>query len=88
MIDVKNADGFAARLFIDEQTNLPLMVTYKGPQARMIDLGGPRPADGGARGTPPQRDEDRKKLADDAQKQVQEPSRERRRSWSSTRRCI
>jgi hypothetical protein len=36
VIDVKNADSFAARLFIDEQTHLPLMVTYKGPQPRMI----------------------------------------------------
>ena len=30
MIDVKNADNFAARLFIDQQTHLPLMVTYQG----------------------------------------------------------
>lgn len=76
VIDVKNADGFAARLFIDEQTHLPLMVTYKGPQARMITSGGPRPAEGGPRATQPQRDEERKKLADDAQKQVQELQRQ------------
>lgn len=80
VIDVKNADGFAARLFIDVQTHLPLMVTYQGPQARMITSGGPRPAEGGARATPPQRepitDEERKKLADDAQKQVQELQRQ------------
>jgi hypothetical protein len=36
VIDVKSADNFAARLFIDEQTHLPLMVTYKGPQPRMM----------------------------------------------------
>src|SRR5260221_11427128 len=36
VIDVKSADTFAARLFIDEQTHLPLMVTYKGPQPRMM----------------------------------------------------
>jgi hypothetical protein len=36
VVDVKNADGFAARLFIDEQTNLPLMVTYQAPQPRVM----------------------------------------------------
>src|SRR4029078_6332434 len=41
VIDVKNADNFSARLFIDEQNNLPLMVTYKGPQPRMMTAGGP-----------------------------------------------
>ena len=34
-----SADNFAARLFIDEQTHLPLMVTYKGPQPRMMSTG-------------------------------------------------
>jgi hypothetical protein len=47
VIDVKNADGFAARLFIDEATQLPLMLTYQGPQPRIITAGGPRPAPGG-----------------------------------------
>ena len=41
VIDVKSADNFAARLFIDEQTHLPLMVTYKGPQPRIMTQGGP-----------------------------------------------
>ena len=36
VIDVKNAENLAVRLFIDEVTNLPLMVTYKAPQPRMI----------------------------------------------------
>jgi hypothetical protein len=39
VIDVKSAGNFAARLFIDEQTHLPLMVTYKGPQPRMMSAG-------------------------------------------------
>jgi len=52
VIDVKNADGFAARLFIDEDTQLPLMLTYQGPQPRIITAGGPRPAPGGAAPTP------------------------------------
>jgi hypothetical protein len=41
VIDAKNADGFTARLFIDQQTHLPLMVTYQGPQPRVITAGGP-----------------------------------------------
>jgi hypothetical protein len=36
VVDVKNADGFAARLFVDESTHLPLMVTYKGPEPRVV----------------------------------------------------
>ena len=36
VIDVKNADGFAARLFVDQQTHLPLMVTYKAPKPRVV----------------------------------------------------
>jgi hypothetical protein len=36
VIDVKNGDGLSARLFVDEQTSLPLMVTYKGPQPRVV----------------------------------------------------
>jgi hypothetical protein len=37
VIDVKNADGLAARLFIDEQSNLPLMVSYRAAQPRVIN---------------------------------------------------
>ena len=48
MIDVKNADGFSARLFIDRETQLPLMVTYQGPQPRVITAGGRRRATGRA----------------------------------------
>ena len=36
VIDVKNDDGFAARLFIDQNNHLPLMVTYKGRQGRVM----------------------------------------------------
>jgi hypothetical protein len=78
VIDVKNADGFAARLFIDEKTQLPLMLTYQGPQARIVTAGGPR-AGGGAMAQPGQgrlTDDERKKLADDAQKQMQEMQRQ------------
>lgn len=47
VIDVKNADGFAARLFIDQATNLPLMLTYEAPQPRMITRTATAPAGGG-----------------------------------------
>jgi hypothetical protein len=40
VIDVSSADKFAARLFIDVQTDLPLMVTYKAAQPRMMTAGG------------------------------------------------
>jgi hypothetical protein len=82
VIDVKNADGFAARLFIDEDTQLPLMLTYQGPQPRIITAGGPRPAAGGAAPAPPAQprqvspqqmsEDERKKLAADADKQIRE----------------
>ncbi len=42
VIDVTNGDGFSARLFIDQATGLPLMLTYKGPQPRVITASGPR----------------------------------------------
>jgi hypothetical protein len=34
VIDVKDDDSFAARLFIDQVSKLPLMVTYQGRQGR------------------------------------------------------
>ncbi len=48
VIDAKGADGFAARLFIDRQTSMPLMLTYQGPQRQVMTVGGPgRGAAGG-----------------------------------------
>ena len=47
VIDAKNADGFAARLFIDQQSNLPLMVTYQAPQRQMMTMRGPGGRAGG-----------------------------------------
>ena len=77
VIDVKNADGFAARLFIDEKTQLPLMITYQAPPPRIVTAGGPRPAPGGAQATSQAQsrqvtEEERKKLAADAEKQIRE----------------
>ncbi|HET7696812.1 MAG TPA: hypothetical protein VFK57_13950 [Vicinamibacterales bacterium] len=83
VIDVKNADGFTARLFIDQQTNLPLMVTYKAPQPRMMTAGGapPAAASGGhvIRSQAPGgqlTEEERRKLQADAEKQIQEMQRQ------------
>jgi hypothetical protein len=55
VIDVSNADDFAARLFIDQRTNLPLMVTYRGPVPRIVTAGGPdrEPREGGRVVAPP-----------------------------------
>jgi hypothetical protein len=77
VIDVKNADGFAARLFIDENTQLPLMLTYQAPQPRIVTARGPRPAPAGAQPAPQAQtrqvtEEERKKLAADADKQIRE----------------
>jgi hypothetical protein len=63
IIDVKNADGFAARLFIDEKTGLPLMVTYQGPQPRIVTSGGSRTAEGAGDHTRRQPTDDEKKRA-------------------------
>jgi hypothetical protein len=35
VIDVTGPDNFAARLFIDQDTHLPLMLTYQAPRLRM-----------------------------------------------------
>lgn len=53
ILDVKGADGYAARLFIDKETHLPLMVTYQGAQGRVVTAGGPPPG-AGREGSAPQ----------------------------------
>lgn len=73
VIDAKNADGFAARLFIDEQSNLPLMVVYQGPQPRVFTSGR-----AGGPGAPGQQvrqmtDEDRQKMREELEKLRTEP---------------
>lgn len=82
VIDVKNGDSFAARLFIDEQTNLPLMVTYKGSQPRIMTAGGPgmvqqtaQVGGGGhvvTRNLSEMSEEDRKKAVAEAEQQIQQ----------------
>jgi hypothetical protein len=70
VIDAKNSDGFAARLFIDQQTKLPLMVTFQGPQPRMITAGGPGGPGRAGQGREPS-EEERKKMREQAQKQLE-----------------
>jgi hypothetical protein len=75
IIDAKTADGFAARLFIDEATRLPLMVTYQAPQPRTVTVGGPPPAGGGGRAEAaarPANAEERQRIEADAQRQIQQ----------------
>ena len=77
VIDVRSADGFAARLFVDQKTNLPLMITYQGPQPRMITAGGPQTAAGG-NSQPARRptDEERATALAEAQKRLEELQRQ------------
>ena len=79
VIEVKNADSFNARLFIDQQSNLPLMVTYQGPQPRVMTMGsaGSTAMSGGGghvvtQMSPSMTDEQRKKAQADIEKQMQE----------------
>jgi hypothetical protein len=82
VIDVKNADNFTARLFIDQQTHLPLMVTYQAPQPRMMTAGGPARAATAAAGghvvtqAAGATEEERKKAQAEAEKQIQEMQRQ------------
>ena len=79
VIDVKNADGFNARLFIDRATHLPLMVTYRGPQPRVVTAGGAmrevRPGGTNVAQQVPERremtEEERKKAREEAEKQIE-----------------
>ena len=71
----------AARLFVDAKTHLPLMVTYQGPQPRIVTAGGPgQGGPGQASGSQPQirqpGTDERKTLAADAEKQMQDIQKE------------
>ena len=73
VIDVRNADNFAARLFIDEQTHLPLMVTYRAAQPRMIQMTGGGPA---ASSNTTRTSDQRKAAEAEAEKQMRDLQRE------------
>jgi hypothetical protein len=72
IVDAKSADGFAARLFIDETTHLPLMLTYRAPQGRTVTVGAPPPGGGGRAGAAPRpaSAEDRQRIEADAERQI------------------
>jgi hypothetical protein len=55
VINVKADGGFDVKLFVDQATNLPLMLTYEAPEARRITLnqGGPGAGPAGAVPPPP-----------------------------------
>ena len=63
VIDVKSDGGAAIRIFFDQETHLPLMLTYEGPQPRMMlrRAGG---APGGNAGPPPDPEEMRRRMAE------------------------
>jgi hypothetical protein len=78
VIEAKDSEGFSARVFIDQNNFLPLMVSYQGRAPRVMTSGGPMVAHapGAAAGQQATRstrelsDEERKKLASDAEKQI------------------
>jgi hypothetical protein len=79
IVDVKNTEGFAARLFIDERTHLPLMVTYKAPQPRIVTATGPPPGSGGAAAQPQTRatgQDEQKHVADDGKGRIEPMAQE------------
>lgn len=39
VLDAKSGDGFTARLFLDEKTHRPLMLSYRAPAARQFKIG-------------------------------------------------
>ena len=65
-IDVKGPDDFAVRLFLDKQTHLPLLLSYRGPQPRMgmvrRQMGNPEDAD-----------KQRKEIESQAARQMDQP---------------
>ena len=77
VIEARDAEGFSARLFVDQNNYLPLMVSYQGRAPRVMTSGGPMVAQtpGAAghqvtRSTRELSEEERKKLAAEAEKQI------------------
>ena len=52
IIDVTGPDDFKARLFVDADTHLPLMLTYMEPEARVVMRTMTRDGAGGRSGGP------------------------------------
>lgn len=62
VVDVSGPDKFAARLFFDKQSHLPLLLSYRGPKPRIMTMS--RPAGGNAK------PEDIKKAREEAEKKL------------------
>lgn len=80
VIEVTGADGFAARLFIDQNNHLPLMVTYQGRAARMMTVGGPMRVTQGSAPSGQQNQAGSKPLTDEERRKQQEQMEEKLRS--------
>jgi hypothetical protein len=78
VIEAKTDEGFVARVFIDAQTKLPLMVTYKAPQPRIVTAGGPGAGPTGSANTgadghaKPATEEERKKARAEAERRLED----------------
>jgi hypothetical protein len=57
VLDVKGPDDFSARLFVDQATHLPLMLSYREPMPRFQQFRG-------TAGQPPSREEIEKRMAE------------------------
>ena len=65
VLDVKSEGGTPMRIFYDQKTHLPLMLTYQGALPRMmIRQGGPGAAPGGNAAPPPDPEEMRRRMAE------------------------
>jgi hypothetical protein len=73
VLDAKAADGFSARLFIDQDTHLPLMVTYQGAPPRVVTREDRRPGGGGREMS----DDERRRLRAEAEQDVKRLQSER-----------
>lgn len=68
VIDMSGPEGFAARLFLNKETHLPLMLSYRGPRMRMMMMTRPggghgQPGGGAAAATAAAEKEAREKLS-------------------------
>ena len=74
VIEITDEDGFKARLFIDQATNLPVMLSYQAPQRRVMGgASGVRTGQTGGGGggqSRPLSEEERKKLDDEMKSRI------------------
>lgn len=63
VIDISGADNFSIRVFFDQKSHLPLLLSYRGPKPRVMTM--TRQAGGGA-----PKPEDLKKAQEDAEKKM------------------